>query len=75
MKSSSLLNLVDVELSHLEEDVAVATFHKGGFEAVFFDEGFEVFAVGDSSEVDGAEIFEHGLNVLHDAVHESAFLV
>lgn len=69
------MNFVDVELGHLEEDVASASFHKGGLEAVFLDEAFEVFAIGDFAKVDSAEVFQHGLDVLHDSVHEVPVLV
>ncbi len=75
VKSDGLLYLVDVELGHLEEDVSVATFHEGGLETVLPDERLEVPAVGHFPEVHSAEVLEHGLHDLHDAVHQGAFLV
>ena len=38
-------------------------------------EVLKIVPVGDFSEVNGAEILQHGLDMLHDLVHESSFLV
>ena len=54
VKSNCILDLVDVELGHLEEDVSVAAFHEGRLQAMFSNEGLEILAVCDFSKIDSA---------------------
>lgn len=74
-RRSNLLDLVDIEFGEVEEEVAEAALIERGFQLVASQEGLEPVPVGDLAEVDGAQVFEHGLHELHDAVHEGAFVV
>jgi hypothetical protein len=74
-RRSNLLNLVDIEFGEVEEEVAEAALIERGFQLMASQEGLEPASVGDLAEIDGAEVFEHGLHELHYAVHEGAFVV
>lgn len=69
------MDFIDVELCHLEEDIASASLHEGRLEAMFLDEALEIFAIGDFSEVDSAEVFQHRFDVFHDPVDQVSVLV
>ena len=72
--SDTLLGFVDVEFGYIQEKVSLAPLAEFCFKAVRLDEAFEVSLVGHLSEVHGADIFQNGLDMLHQASHNVLFL-
>lgn len=69
------MDFVDIELGKFEEEVPTASLAETSFEAVGGNEVLEAVLVGHLPEVDGAQILQHGLDVLHYPVSQGPLLV
>ena len=67
--------LVNVEFGKFQQSVSLASFTESALQTVVFDVLLEITTVGHFTEIDGAKIFEHGFDKLHDTVEESPLFV